>query len=277
MIAQPPLYKVKKGKKEKYLKDDAALENHLILLGSEETQVIGTGADVPLAGEVLANVLRRFSRLEHVLEVIERGGRQRAVVSAAAEESRLGPEAFRDTELLAGIARRLEERLRERGDVEVVGVEIVEPEPGELPVISIATGKPAAPHRTLLSLEFCASPEFEETRRLTNELSGAGRAPFTVESGNERIAMPTLSAAVRHVMASARKGLEIQRYKGLGEMNPEQLWDTTMNPETRTLLEVRVDDMPEAERIFSTLMGDAVEPRRQFIEAHARSARNLDI
>ena len=277
MIAQPPLYKVKKGKKEKYLKDDAALENHLILLGSEETQVIGTGAEVPLAGEALANVLRRFSRLEHILEVIERGGRQRAVVSAAAEEDRLGPEAFRDTELLSGIARRLEERLRERGDVEMVGVEIVEPEPGELPVISIATGKPAAPHRTVLSLEFCASPEFEETRRLTNELSGAGRAPFTVESGNERIAMPTLSAAVRFVMASARKGLEIQRYKGLGEMNPEQLWDTTMNPETRTLLEVRVDDMPEAERIFSTLMGDAVEPRRQFIEAHARSARNLDI
>ena len=105
----------------------------------------------------------------------------------------------------------------------------------------------------MLSLEFCASPEFEETRRLTHELAGAGRAPFTVESGSERIAMPTLSAAVRHVMASARKGLEIQRYKGLGEMNPEQLWDTTMNPETRTLLEVRVDDMPEAERIFSEL------------------------
>src|SRR6185436_10025483 len=139
-------------------------------------------------------------------------------------------------------------------EIEGVRVSIVEPEPGELPVIAVDSGK-VPQDRMELSLEFCASPEFEETRRLMKELAGAGRAPFMVLSGNDRIAMPTLSAAVRYVMSSARKGLEIQRYKGLGEMNPEQLTQTTMNPETRTLLQVRVDDMPEADLIFSTLMG----------------------
>jgi DNA gyrase subunit B len=129
----------------------------------------------------------------------------------------------------------------------------------------------------VFSLEFCASPEFQETRRLAHDLADAGRPPFTVVSGNDRVVMPTLQAAVRQIMSNARKGLEIQRYKGLGEMNPEQLWETTMNPETRTLLQVRVEDMPEADHIFSMLMGDEVEPRRRFIEQHALTVRNLDI
>lgn len=277
MIAQPPLYKVKKGKKEEYLKDEAALEAHLIRLGSEEIRVEGTDSEVALAGDSLANVLQRFSRLDRILEVVERGGRNRGVVSAAAEEERLGPEAFRDRELLQTIASSLQERLQAREEVDLVGVELAEPAPGELPVIRVTTTDGRARKHTILSLEFCAAPEFEEVRRLTSELSGAGRPPFTVVTSKERIPMPTLPAAVRYIMSNARKGLEIQRYKGLGEMNPDQLWATTMNPDNRTLLEVRVDDTPEAERIFSTLMGDAVEPRRNFIEEHALSARNLDI
>lgn len=277
MIAQPPLYKVKKGKKEQYLKDDAALESYLIGLGSDEIQVEGTDSEVPLAGDALANVLERFGRLDRLLGVIERGGRNREVVASAAEEERLGPEAFRDTDLLKSIAKSLEERLERREDVKLVGVEIAETAPGELPVIQVTTAEGPAKKRTVLSLEFCAAPEFEEARRLMGELAGAGHAPFTVVTPKDRMSMPTLSAAVRYIMSNARKGLEIQRYKGLGEMNPEQLWATTMNPDTRTLLEVRVDDTPEAERIFSTLMGDAVEPRRNFIEEHALSARNLDI
>jgi len=277
MIAQPPLYKVKKGKKEEYLKDEAALERYLIRLGSDETRVEGTDGQVPLAGEALANVLGRFARLDRLFTVVERSGRSRGVVSAAAKEERLGPEAFRDTALLRTIASGLGERLETRDGVDLVGTEVVEPAPGELPVIRITIADGPAKKQTVLSLEFCASPEFQEIRRVTKELEGAGRPPFTVVTSKERISMPSLPAAVRLIMGNARKGLEIQRYKGLGEMNPDQLWATTMDPETRTLLEVRVDDAPEAERIFSTLMGDAVDPRRQFIEEHALSARNLDI
>ncbi|MDG2308137.1 MAG: DNA topoisomerase (ATP-hydrolyzing) subunit B [Candidatus Binatia bacterium] len=277
LIAQPPLYKVKKGKKEEYLKDESSLDKYLIRQGSEEIEVLGTGSDVPLAGDALATVLERFGRLDRILGIVERAGRCRNVVSAAAEEERLGPEAFRDTGLLETIRQSLQERLESREEVDLVGVEIAEPTPGELPVLQVTTAEGSAKKRTILSLEFCAAPEFEEVRRLTGELSGAGRSPFTIITAKERLSMPTLPAAVRYIMSNARKGLEIQRYKGLGEMNPDQLWATTLDPDTRTLLEVRVDDTPEAERIFSTLMGDAVEPRRKFIDEHALNTRNLDI
>ncbi len=277
MIAQPPLYKVKKGKSERYLKDESALEDFLIQIGSDQASVVGTGSEVPLAGEVLGNVLRRFSRLDRVLEVVERGRRNRDVVILASRDDRLGPEAFRDAELLAEIAGRLRSALSSREDLQPTRVTIDDRAHGELPVIEVETQRGSTAERTSLSLEFCASPEFQEVRRLSSDLADAGRPPFTVVSSADRIVMPSLQAAVRHIMGNARKGLEIQRYKGLGEMNPEQLWATTMNPETRTLLEVRVDDMPEADLIFSMLMGDEVEPRRRFIEQHALHVRNLDV
>jgi DNA gyrase subunit B len=276
LIAQPPLYKVKKGKTEHYLKDEAALEDHLIQIGSDQVQVVGSGGGVPLAGEALANVLRRFSHLDRVLDVIERGRRNREVVLAAAREQRLVPEAFRDSELLASIAESLQTSLADDPDLAPVTTTIAQ-SGEELPSIVVETQRGTTREQTHLTLEFCASPEFEEVRRLAANLADAGRPPFAVVSGDQRIEMPSLPAAVRHIMANARKGLEIQRYKGLGEMNPEQLWATTMNPETRTLLQVKVEDLPEADVIFSMLMGDAVEPRRKFIEDHALSVKNLDI
>jgi DNA gyrase subunit B len=121
------------------------------------------------------------------------------------------------------------------------------------------------------------SPEFEEVRRLARDLAAAGEPPFTLGEGDAAERVPNVQQAVARVMAQARKGLEIQRYKGLGEMNPTQLWETTMNPESRTLLQVKIEDAYEADDIFSTLMGDEVEPRRKFIEANALNVRNLDI
>ena len=108
-------------------------------------------------------------------------------------------------------------------------------------------------------------------------MRAAGPAPFAVVAGERESSAPALATAVAEVLAAARKGLDIQRYKGLGEMNPEQLWETTMNPDTRTLLQVRVEDAVEADLMFSTLMGDEVEPRRKFIEDHALTVKNLDI
>ena len=104
-----------------------------------------------------------------------------------------------------------------------------------------------------------------------------GDPPFTIEEGVQSEALTSLDAVVGRIMTAARKGLEIQRYKGLGEMNPTQLWDTTMDPTTRTLLQVKIEDAVEADIIFSTLMGDEVEPRRKFIEENALNVRNLDV
>ena len=114
-------------------------------------------------------------------------------------------------------------------------------------------------------------------RRLARELAAAGDPPYALGEGDGTEQLPNLQQAVARVMAQARKGLEIQRYKGLGEMDSSQLWDTTMDPGTRTLLQVKIEDAYEADEIFSTLMGDEVEPRRKFIEANALNVRNLDI
>ena len=142
---------------------------------------------------------------------------------------------------------------------------------------SISARNGGAAHRNLIDRELCLSPEFEELRRLARELAAAGEPPYTIGEGEAAELVPNLQQAVARVMAQARKGLEIQRYKGLGEMNPGQLWETTMNPATRTLLQVKIEDAVEADMIFSTLMGDEVEPRRKFIEENALNARNLDI
>jgi DNA gyrase subunit B len=278
LIAQPPLYKVKRGKNEQYLRDEAALDAFLVQSGSEQASVIGTGGSVELSGDALGNVLRKSAALDRVLAIAERGRRNREVVQAAAMDTRLVAEAFRDRALLGEIAADLRATLE--GRREELGETSVEIESnGDLPSLVVRLRRnPSAPaERTVLGFEFCTTPEFEEIRRLARDLAGAGRAPFTVVAGNDRIVLPTLASAVRHVMAGARKGLEIQRYKGLGEMNPEQLWATTMDPEKRTLLQVRVQDMPEADLMFSTLMGDEVEPRRRFIDEHALNVRNLDV
>src|SRR2546428_81917 len=132
-------------------------------------------------------------------------------------------------------------------------------------------------HRNVIDRELCLTAEFEEVRRLARDLTAVGEPPFALTVGEKAEQVPNLQQAVARIMAQARKGLEIQRYKGLGEMNPGQLWETTMNPATRTLLQVKIEDAVEADIIFSTLMGDEVEPRRKFIEENALNARNLDI
>jgi len=131
--------------------------------------------------------------------------------------------------------------------------------------------------RTVLDSDFLLSPEIQEIARLGTELRSIGSSPFVFSEKGEQKILNSQREVVDAILSRSRNGVEIQRYKGLGEMNPEQLWETTMNPDTRTLLQVKIDDAYGADEIFSTLMGDEVEPRRQFIADNALAVKNLDI
>jgi len=276
-IAQPPLFKVRKGKSERYLKDQAALDDYLVELGTQDLRLEATGGGDALVGAALQGAVKKVTRRNRVLDVVERHNRNRAVVEAISYDDAVNHELFKDTEALGRVARDARARVvQQEGESapEITVARVGDTDLYELLVQVRVNGSTAV---TRVDLDFVLSPEFEEIRRLTRELRPVGDAPFVLTAGEERIETRSLTEAVARVLERARKGIDIQRYKGLGEMNPEQLWQTTMDPATRTLLKVKIEDTPEAEIIFSTLMGDEVEPRRKFIEDNALNVKNLDI
>ena len=276
-IAQPPLYRVKRGRAQQYLKDEAAMEDHLIDLAAGD--VVLQGQDGPrVTGTPLKQLVKKVIRLEKVLDILERKGRNRNVVVALARQVRFDAAALADEatlrEAIAGAERHLAVAAPD-----LVPVSFAFEEDREHACLRLVgfTRTNGAAHRNVFDRELLLSAEFEEARRIARELTAAGEPPYRLGEGEKTETVVSIRSAVDRIMAAARKGLEIQRYKGLGEMNPSQLWETTMDPEARTLLQVKIEDAYEADEIFSTLMGDEVEPRRKFIEENALNVRNLDI
>ncbi|MBM2803747.1 MAG: gyrase subunit [Deltaproteobacteria bacterium] len=278
-IAQPPLYKVKKGKQERYLKDEPSLDNYVIELGTEDVRLRSTHNGNGIAGQPLQNFIKKISRWEKLMTMIARSKKKnRNVVEALLLEDGLGEETLRDEKALRGLESRL---------ASYVG--LVAPEQAPLSCaleedgehncfkLIVTTRANGTGFRTVIDREFLTSPEFKEIKKLFSDLIGSGMPPYAVENGEQKAQLRSLTEVFNYFMESGKKGLAVQRYKGLGEMNPGQLWETTMNPETRVLLQVRIEDAVEANDIFSTLMGDEVEPRRKFIEEHALTVKNLDI
>jgi len=275
-IAQPPLFKVRKSKSERYLKDQGALDDYLVELGTQDARLEAKAGGEPLTGSPLQNVVKKVTRRDRILDVVERQSRNRALVEALAYDDRVDADLFKDRDALEAVAQAARDRIaatNAEGPTLVVR-QVADTDLFELGTEARLNGTTTT---TQVDFEFILSPEFEEIRRLTRDLRPIGEPPFVLTEGNEVIEARTLSEAVGLVLERARKGIDIQRYKGLGEMNPEQLWETTMDPATRTLLKVKIEDMPEADIIFSTLMGDEVEPRRKFIEDNALNVKNLDI
>jgi DNA gyrase subunit B len=276
-IAQPPLYRVKRGRAQQYLKDEASLEDHLIELGAGDVALRGQKAPV-IAGTPLKQFVKKAIRLDKLLDILERKGRNRHLVTALARQEGMDAAALADEARLRRLAAEAEVYLQAAApELLPLSFSFEEDREHACLVLVGSTRSNGAAHRNVIDRELCLSPEFEEIRRLARELAAAGEPPYTLGEGEGSEQVPNLQQAVARIMAQARKGLEIQRYKGLGEMNPAQLWETTMNPESRTLLQVKIEDAYEADDIFSTLMGDEVEPRRKFIEANALNVRNLDI
>jgi DNA gyrase subunit B len=276
-IAQPPLFKVRKGKSERYLKDQGALDDYLVELGTQDLRLEAKGGGEALTGTPLQIAVKKVTRRDRILDIVQRQSRNRDLVEALAYDDRLTPELFKESASLEEVAEAARLRITSSRGEDAPGVTVRQVGDTDLYEIVAAVRMNGSTTSTVVDLDFVLSPEFEEIRRLTRELRPLGEPPFALTEGTEVAEARTLSEAISLVLERARKGIDIQRYKGLGEMNPEQLWKTTMDPTTRTLLKVKIEDLPEADIIFSTLMGDEVEPRRKFIEDNALNVKNLDI
>lgn len=262
-IAQPPLFKVRKGKSERYLKDEAALNNYLVDIGVHSVRV------GELEGEHLKVWVENFIRLKKFLEVLQRRGRDSATVLSLLGQTEIEPSSFSDSDVL----RNLVEPVR-NGEVAVTVDEDIKL--GGYRITMTLAGRGS--HQTsVFDRAFFESVEAQEIKRLMGATSNIGEAPFTFHEKDNSETIESKGDVLEKILKRSRKGVEIQRYKGLGEMNPDQLWETTMNPETRTLQQVRVEDFAEANDIFEELMGEEVEPRRKFISENALAARNIDI
>ncbi len=276
-IAQPPLFRVKKGKSERYLKDEAALEEYLLDIGTANVSVYSESGQV-VSGQILRNVVREQLRWNRMIEIIARHGKNGEVVSALVGDERFKANVLDDAGVLLSLAEDAKARIVAKSpDLEPLSIEVSKDEEHGVSRLVVRSRTNGSTIETVIDKVFIEGPEAEELMKIAADLRIVGTGPFTVKFGEREEIEETLDGAVESILAQARKGVNINRYKGLGEMNPEQLWETTMNPDTRTLLQVRVEDAYAADSIFSTLMGDEVEPRRKFIQDNALSVKNLDI
>jgi DNA gyrase subunit B len=268
-IAQPPLYKVKRGKEERYLANDAELSAFVIRKATEEKAVRVPATGRTFTGTELHHLLHSLVEYDQYMAAIERIGFDRDVVEVLLDGGIADKADFADVSKIERLAAR----------VAALGHEVSSPQKDEehgghqFLVRSARRGK----REYAINLELWQAVEMRQLRRLHPAAAEVAVPPLHVAQDGEEVALDSKEKLLQHLMEAGRKGLAIQRYKGLGEMNPDQLWETTMDPERRHVLEVRIDDAVEADRLFSILMGDSVEPRRQFIEENALEVRNLDV
>ena len=268
-IAQPPLYKAKQGKEEVYLKDEHELKQHLLrvaLKGAELTP--GTGRPA-LAAESFGNVAREYLLAEAVIERLAR-----AIEPVALRAMLNGTRVDLATEAAASSSAAA---LQASIDDPEVTVQARYDAATEMHRIIIVRTHHGTPHATLLDADFLASGDAAQIRTAADVLQGLIHPGAVVKRGEKHQVVKSFKEALDWLLAEARGSVAIQRYKGLGEMNPEQLWETTMDPAVRRLLKVQIEDAITSDDIFATLMGEQVEPRRDFIESNALGVRNLDV
>jgi DNA gyrase subunit B len=276
-IAQPPLYRVKKAKKELYLKNEQALEDYLLDSATENLSLITNGGETVTKGDRLRNLARKAGRYKKLLRVIERRCDSR-FVDAIIKTATFSKEQLKDLAKVEEAISQVKSYF-EMGHSDLKDLVIhISPDTEHGSYKIEAPVRPSGIHRkTVIDYLFLDSPEFEELRSIYQELSHLGKGPYVLEDDGQTMEFSKIEDLIEKMNEMGKKGIQIQRYKGLGEMNPDQLWQTTMDPEKRTLLQVRVEDAFEADRLFSTLMGDLVEPRRDFIAKNALMVKNLDI
>jgi len=280
-IAQPPLFKVKKGRAERYVKDESELENFLLDLALSNARVLSGGAQVPLSSEAARTLLDSAGEYGRLVDHLGRRRLDERLVDAAVQAGGPSEEDLADeVGLRERIAPAIEARL---GVIHPEALPVLwnvaaDSEHGGYRLMAV-TRRAGAVTRTTFDAEFCRSVDYQRLSSLAARISATGDAPYRLVSGEGEPGEELASATqlLEEILALGKKGLSIQRYKGLGEMNPDQLAETTMEPDSRTLLQVKIEDAVEADLVFTTLMGDDVEPRREFIEQNALNVQNLDI
>ncbi|HEV2332730.1 MAG TPA: toprim domain-containing protein, partial [Gammaproteobacteria bacterium] len=276
-IAQPPLYKVKRGKSEQYVKDDTELDGMLLKSALEDAGLTPKAGAKVLRGSALEALAAKYVE---VMAMVRRWARRydARVLEKLVYMPTLTPEAFADATGLANWAKQLEERLNaDDGGGTRYGVSLHKDASREVPSFKIARTHHGLTTDKLMHREFFASGEYKGIAALAEQLAGLMGEGASVSRADRSQEVVGFKQAMQWLLDEAKRGQAIQRYKGLGEMNPEQLWETTMNMATRRLLKVKVDDARSADDVFTTLMGDQVEPRREFIEKNALEVANLDV
>ena len=276
-IAQPPLYKLKKGKSEHYVKDDAELNALLLKHALEDAELHHDPKQPPMTGSALESLSRTWMEVSAIIKRSSRRYDQRVLeqmlympeVTLAQHDDRAWLEAWGAT---------LERQLNAQDDAgrryRVRVLEGTGEGPPRLVVSRTEHGSTTEKH---IHREFFDSAEYRRIAELGKTLTGLLQPGAYVSKGEQKFEVATFKQAITWLLDQTRRGQMIQRYKGLGEMNPDQLWETTINPETRRLVQVRIEDALAANDIFATLMGDQVEPRREFIEKNALAVANLDV
>ena len=276
-IAQPPLFKIKRGKQEMYVKDEAELDQLLLTSALDNAALHVNPEAPPLSGSALEMLARQYMEVKAIIGRWSRRYDRRLLEQLLAMRP-VGEQQFADTAWLEGWVKELEARLNADGSlVHSYKLAVRRNEAGEPERVDVARTEHGVTTEKHLQPEFFQSAEYGRIAELGTTLNDFISAGAFIARGGERQDIATFPDAISWLLDQARKGQSIQRYKGLGEMNPAQLWDTTINPEVRRLLQVRIEDAVAADDIFTTLMGDAVEPRREFIEKNALYVSNLDV
>jgi DNA gyrase subunit B len=276
-IAQPPLFKVKRGKQEQYVKDEAELDALLLNTAIDGAALHVSAEAPPLSGAALETLARRHMEVQGIVTRWSRRYDAR-LLQELVNVPAVDPGSFANVPWIEAWTKDLESRLNAGGDVarryQLAVRQNAAGQPTRIDVTRIEHGVATEKH---VQREFFDSAEYKRIAEFGRTLSDFLAPGAYVAKGEARQDVTSFQQAMNWLLDQARKGQAIQRYKGLGEMNPDQLWETTVNPETRRLLQVRIEDAVAADDIFTTLMGDAVEPRREFIEKNALSVANLDV
>jgi DNA gyrase subunit B len=278
-IAQPPLYKISKGKQEQYLKDEAALEEFLTNSAIESVQLYVAEGAPAIPGEQLESLVKEWRKGERIIQRLSRNYPQavleRLIYLPALPANELGDSAI-VSRWVDALAQQLD-KINPTSKTHQYSVSLQEDKERhwQLPLLRVAAHGTVQQWR--LGLEFFESSDYRHLMQLGKVIANLLEETAYVSRGERKHPVSDFKMALEWIMAESKRGYNIQRYKGLGEMNPEQLWETTMDPQSRRMLKVTIEDAIKADQMFTCLMGDAVEPRRDFIESNALNVANLDI